>query len=368
MTIKSLPLFALTLALVLQVTKSSAETSFNAANHRIDFSVPVVTSPEFPFSGTEITSSDGYRLRYYSSDMSAQDKPLVIFLPGSGCSGAFSKLPDGGHSMGPEGFALKFAEKARLVVVESPGIEKRFSHETASGCSLNFMKMANMQARLESLHVIVDDLRHRGWVGHQPFMIIAASESVSTASRFAMSTGEISHLLLISGFGIGQTLATVHAALTGWGNWSFVSENESSGPLGRLQSTLTTWENVRRNRVPDSTRAIAGYDETYWRTMGMASPAKDVLASKAQLYLVQGGRDQSSPSVNYEAGIAYLVAHDRRFVTEYIPCGDHFLTCPNDNGEPKNLQGIIERGMEWFLTAQVQSTSAASFNPTATLE
>ncbi|WP_207004680.1 hypothetical protein [Trinickia mobilis] len=345
-----------------------AETEPHAANLRSDFTVPTTTSAAFPFSGSEITTSDGHRLRYYSSDMSAREKPLVIFVPGSGCNGAFSVLPDGHRTMGPEGFALKFTEKVRLVILENPGIEKRFEHEMDSGCSLAFRKMANMQARLEALRTIVDDLQHRGWINGQPFMIVTGSEGVSIASRFATSAKDVSHLLLISGFGIGQTLATVHAALTGWGNWTFVPEAEPNNQLDRLQSTFTNWEQVHRSLGQESTKSIAGHDEAYWRTIGMASSAEDMLASKAQLYLVQGGLDQNAPAVDYEAGIAYLVAHNRPFVTEYIPCGDHFLVCPNDHGEPKNLQGIIERGMEWFLTARVQSNSAASFNPSATLQ
>ena len=99
----------------------------------------------------------------------------------------------------------------------------------------------------------------------------------------------------------------------------------------------------------------------------MASPAEGVLTTEAQLYLVQGGADQNASAVDYEAGIAYLVAHNRPFVTEYIPCGDHFLVCPSDDGEPNNLQAVIVRGMEWFLIGRVQSTFAASFNPSATL-
>ncbi|QCP48396.1 hypothetical protein FAZ95_03840 [Trinickia violacea] len=344
------------------------ETGSHASGLRSDFIVPTAASAEFPFSGTEITMPDGNRLRYYSSDTSMREKPLVIFIPGSECNGAFPAFPDGQRSMGSEGFALKFKGKVRLVVVESPGIEDRFARETASGCSLEFKKMANMQARLDALRTIIDDLRHRGWINSHPFMIVASSEGVSIASRFAMSTKEVSHLLLISGFGTGQTLATLHAALTGWGNWNFLAEVEPNDPLDRLQSTLTGWEQVRRSQVKESNVTIAGHGEAYWRTIGMASPAENVLESKTQLYLVQGGLDQSASAVDYEAGIAYLVAHDRPFVTEYIPCGDHFLVCPKDNGEPNNLQKVIERGMEWFLTGRVQSAFAASFNPSATLQ
>ena len=105
--------------------------------------------------------------------------------------------------MGSEGFALKFSERVRLVVVESPGIEERFARETESGCSFTFNKMANMQARLNALQSIVEDLRLRGWVNRRPFMIVAGSEGVSIASHFARSAKEVSHLLLISGFGSG---------------------------------------------------------------------------------------------------------------------------------------------------------------------
>ncbi|WP_162999176.1 hypothetical protein [Burkholderia sp. Nafp2/4-1b] len=357
----------ITIFLSLPILTHGQNTNINGRPHsitpRVDFTVPTGISSVFPFSGSEITMPEGQKIRYYSSDISKKDKPLVIFLPGSGCTGAFPALPDEGHSMGPEGFALQFREKARLIVFENPGIDERFSRETNSECSSEFKKMANMQDRLNALKAAIDDMRDRGWINRQPLMVVAGSEGVSIASRLAKSTSEVSHLLLISGFGIGQTLSTIHAALTYWGNWSFAPETGSNNYLDRLQSTLTSWEHAHRGLGQESNRTIAGYDGTYWQTIGKASPAEDVLASKAQLYLVQGGRDQSASAIDYEAGIAYLVAHDRPFVTEYFPCGDHFLACPDDQGEPKNLQGIIERGMEWFLTARVQSIFAASFNP-----
>ncbi|MCG1039168.1 hypothetical protein SAMN04487769_1152 [Burkholderia sp. b14] len=197
-----------------------------------------------------------------------------------------------------------------------------------------------MQARLEALQTIVNDLRRRGWIDRQPFMIVASSEGVSIATRFATLSKNVSHLLLISGFGVGHTLATLHTALTGSGDyWGFISAPESNNPLSRLQSTLARWEQVRRDQRRNSSETIAGYQAAYWRTIGLASSAEDALASNAQLYLVQGGRDQTAPAVNYEAGIAYLITHNRPFVSEYIPCGDHFLTCPDDGEEPKNLQG-----------------------------
>jgi hypothetical protein len=362
--------FALSILSFKSLAKDVNTPIENQGDHvRSDFIVPTTTSTAFPFSGSEITMPSGQRLRYYTSDTSTQKKPLVLFVPGSGCTGAFASLPDGHRTMGPETFALEFEKRARLVVVENPGIEERFARETDSGCSSTFKEMANMQARLEALQTIVADLRRRGWIDHQPFMIVASSEGVSIATRFAALSKNVSHLLLISGFGIGHTLATIHTALTGSGDyWGFIPAPESNDPLSRLQSTLARWEQMRRDQGHKSSETTAGYQAAYWRTIGLASSAEDALASNAQLYLVQGGRDQNAPAVNYGAGIAYLVTHDRSFVSEYIPCGDHFLICPDDGEEPKNLQGVIVRGMEWFLTAQVKRASAVSFDPLATLK
>lgn len=333
-------------------------------NVRVDFIVPTTASAAFPFSGSEIILPGNQRLRYYVSDTSTRKKPLVVFLRGSGCAGVFASLPDGHRTMGPETFALEFEKRARLIVVENPGIEERFARETDSDCSPTFRKMANMQARLEALQTIVEDLRRRGWIDRQPFMIVAGSEGVAIATRFATLSRNVSHLLLISGFGTGHALATIHTALTDSGDyWGFIPATESNDPLSRLQSTLARWEQMRRDQGRKSSETVAGYQAAYWRTIGLASSAEDALASNAQLYLVQGGRDQNAPAVDYEAGIAYLVTHDRPFVSEYIPCGDHFLMCPDDGEEPKNLQGVIARGMEWFLTAKLQRSSTVSFNP-----
>lgn len=328
---------------------------------RITFTVPTADGTKFPFFGNEILSYDGARLRYYSSDNSSRELPLVIFLPGSGCAGAFSISADNHRTAGPEAFALQFKANARLIVMENPGIENRFARETGIDCSPAFQRMENLEVRVAALQAVVDDVRSRNWL-HPHFMIVAGSEGVAWATRFATSSTNVSHLLLISGFGIGQPLATVHAALTGWGNWSFVGD-EPSGAQGRLRSTLARWEQVRRGTDLEGGKTIAGHDQRYWRSIGTASPAEDALGTAAQLYVVQGGSDESSPAVNYEAGLAYLVAHNRPFVSEYIPCGDHFLICQGDGGVPRNLQDVITHGMEWFLTGRLMKSSVAVFNP-----
>ena len=287
---------------------------------------------------------------------------MVIFLPGSGCTGAFPQLRDGSRAMGPEAFALKFSRDIRLVVTENPGIEERFAQEDIAGCSATFKSMENLQARLESFQAIIADLRDRDWINH-PFMIVAGSEGVALATRFASISRDVSHLFLISGFGIGEPLATVHAALTGWGNWNFISSQESRNSAARLQDTLDRWKQVHQNREKINGEMIAGHSERYWSSIGMASPAEDALETRASLYLVQGGRDTSAPSVNFEAGIAYLVAHGRPFVSEYVQCGDHFLMCPDDRGSPDNLQKVVSHGMDWFLTGQVPQSSVALFDP-----
>lgn len=81
----------------------NAEIDSHSVPSRVNFSVPTDTHSAFPFSGSEIAMSDGQRIRYYSSDVSMQEKPLVIFLPGSGCNGAFSVLPGGGTLWGQKG-------------------------------------------------------------------------------------------------------------------------------------------------------------------------------------------------------------------------------------------------------------------------
>ena len=169
--------------------------------------------------------------------------------------------------------------------------------------------------------------------------------------------------MLISGFGIGEPLATIHSALTGWGNWNFTSSLGSTNSSTKLQTTLNQWKKVQLNLETKAGETIAGHSEQYWRSIGMASPAEDALATKASLYVVHGGSDDSAPSVNFEAGIAYLVAHGRAFVSEYIQCGDHFLICPDDRGNPDNLQNVVSHGMHWFLTGQLPQSAVTFFDP-----
>ncbi|MFL9876434.1 hypothetical protein [Paraburkholderia megapolitana] len=335
-----------------------AQETSRSGEARQFFSVPT-KAPSFPFSGTELTTSRGETLRYYTSDDSSAVKPLALFIPGSGCNGAFASTSDGHHGGGPEMFALPFSKDVRLVVIDSPGVAGRFARTELQDCSLEFKHMETMQARQSALNEVVQDLDSRGWVIKEHFMLVASSEGVPIATRFAAEHPQVSHLLLNSGFGVSQVYDSLHGALTGWGNWSFSANPSASSKYVRGQAVLNQWSEIERNSK--SVQEIAGHSAAYWRTIGMDSPADDVFATEANLYVAQGAKDQSFAPGSFEAGLNELIAHRRPFVAEYFECGDHLLICAADGGEPKNLEGFIHRGITWFLSGKIDHDAAISY-------
>ncbi len=303
--------------------------------------------PGLPYKGVEHTLKTGEAFRYYTSDNSNAPRPLVIFFPGSGCDGAFSRDKDGAATASLEGFITKYLPDTRVLILERRGIPRQYESSNpgaAIDCPAEYAKHDNFDDAATYYYEVLKLARQRHWMDSGKVMLVGMSEGVLYAAEMARRMPVISKLTLISGFRDQQLFSLVHNSL----NSKEPIEPNKTTTLKETRELIEQWQAIKKE-PHSTTKLFLGHPYSRWSTTAVQSPIKNVLASKADLFVIQGGKDTQSPSAGFELAISELILFNRHFTMEYIGCGDHHLICEKDKGAPINLNLVMQHSFEWFL-------------------
>lgn len=322
---------------------ASAQSGKTAS--RVSFR-PVGVPPDVAVAGFEVNGPAAARY-YLLGKLEATASRMVIFVPGSGCDGAFALGADGHAKAGPEAFALKYATEAKLVVLEAPGIPRQFAapeHGLSRGCPTSFLTHSDMDHLLASYRTAVDDALSTSDGRIRVLMFVGVSDGAVTAAALARVYKQTTHITLISGFGSDQVTSQVDD-LVG----AVLDAPSKSEPRQALASFTSRLNAIREK--PAANVSWRGQTEVHWAsTAGRASSIEvAALPLAVKTFLVQGGADMSWPAANFRRGLADLLVAGRHTWIRYIPCADHHLICPDEGGAPKNLANAVDSAVGWFI-------------------
>jgi pimeloyl-ACP methyl ester carboxylesterase len=301
--------------------------------------------PDVAVTGEELACPEGARY-YLLGDTVTPVTRMVVFVPGSGCDGAFAMGADGHAKAGPEAFALKYASHAKLVVLEPPGIPRQFSapeHGLSEGCPSAFIARSDLNHLLESYGVAIEDALSAAGGKVGALMFVGVSDGAVTAAALARKYPQTTHLTLISGFGSDQVTRQMED-LVG----AVLQEPGKPDAQEALSKYAKRLKAIRANPTAELWQ---GQPEGHWASTAGRASSNDVAAlpPSVQTLLVQGGADMSWPVANFQLGIAELLVAGRSTWVSYIPCADHHLICPGDGDAPKNLAAVIDGAVNWFI-------------------
>jgi hypothetical protein len=277
---------------------------------------------------------------------------LVVFIPGSGCDGAFHLDSHGKAVAGSEVFALPYLDKINIVVLDQPGVPQQYASEhpgLAEGCPESYLKNDNFASILNAYRTELNEFLSRHRPAIKKVLIVSASDGVVFAAGLAKDVKQTTQMTLISGFGTSQALSQIYDAvdldkLEGDGGHSV--ENGPGSVSSKFAQVATD---------PTSTsRFVGGHPYSRWSTTAQVSSASEVLKIpySVKLAVVQGGMDTSWSPAAFRMGVAMLMLHRRPFAVEYIPCADHYLICAQDAGRPKRLEDAVHHSIDWFLGSE----------------
>lgn len=316
--------------------------------------------PGLPYKGVEQTLKTGEVLRYYTSDNSNAVRPVVVFFPGSGCNGVFSRDKNGAATASIEAFITKYLPDTRVLILERRGIPRQFASSnpgTAIDCPAEYVKHDNFDSIIGHYYNVLRLVKKRHEMNSGKVMFVGMSEGVLYASEMARRMPIVSKLTLISGFRTQQLFSLIHNSL----NSQEHTEPNKAATLEETRDLINQWQAVQ-NDPRSTTKLFLGHPYSRWSSTAVRSPIKNVLASKADLFVVQGGKDTQAPSAGFELAISELILSNRHFTMEYIGCGDHNLICEKDNGAPLNLNSVMQHSFEWFLGKPILGEDVISVN------
>lgn len=301
-------------------------------------------------TGTELLVGNVVRSRYYRFGEGAPGrKPVVVFVPGSGCDGALALGTDGKAHAGPEMFALSHLNEADVYVLEPPGIPRQFAapvHGSSEGCPQSFLVANRFEDVMAAYGRAFRDITD-GRPTPMPVMVVGTSDGALMAAALAADNTASTHVVLISGFGTPQVTSQLEQRLD-----DAFSEHVNAKALEGVRQYRDQLEFARMH--PQSPVIWQGQPMSRWATSAYISGVDMVrrIPGTVNLLLVQGGRDtQWSPDA-FRQGLATLLAAGRGASVRYIPCGDHQLICSGDAPGPGRLKETIEQAMRWMLGGQ----------------
>ncbi|SKB71184.1 hypothetical protein [Luteibacter sp. 22Crub2.1] len=299
-----------------------------------------------PVTGTELVDGKVVRSRYYRyGDGEPGQKPIVIFVPGSGCDGALALGRDGKAHAGLEMFALPRLRDVDVYVVEPPGIPRQFAapeHGLSEGCPAAFLAANRfedvMAAYGRALHDITD-----GRVAGRPVMIVGTSDGALMAAALAAGDTATTHLVLISGFGTSQVADQLRQRV----DQAFSDRVDEKG-VASVREYRSKLEVAQKH--PQSPVLWQGQPMSRWSSSAQISGVDLLrrLPATVHLLLVQGGRDTSWSPDAFRQGVATLLASGRGMAIRYIACGDHQLMCAGEPPGPEHLKETIEQALRWL--------------------
>lgn len=308
--------------------------------------IPESVKSNFPYKGVEFTDNNTL-LRYYNSDMSETIKPLVVILGGSGCEGNFAIQTDGQALQSLASFLSDYLTDLRVILIDPPNIPRQFSSVepgTSTDCPSEFISHYDLDYFVSSFKVILQDIKNKGWMTNK-ILLIASSDGTVVATQLLADDSVFSHALLISGGGASQVFDQINSAL------GLENRDKTSKDINKeVQQTIEQWNHIISAKKSDKTFYF-GHPFSRWQTFGLASNL-DLYKTNAQIYLVQGGQDQNVAASGFALLLAELVKYQKPFLAEFIPCGDHFLFCENEQ-EPTRLENVIHKAIDWFLLGDI---------------
>ena len=284
---------------------------------------------------------------YLSEAGGGQDRlPLVLYIEGSGCGSRFEErngriLPAGGHIV----VADVFKNKARVLVVEKPGVKYLF--QPPEGCQelAEFNREHTLERWVEANKAAVAAARRLPQIDKNRTLVVGHSEGGLVACRVARElAGSVTHVATIAGGGPSQLFDLISLARKG----EFFDRISSDGEK-RVQYVLDNWRKIEADPM-SAEKFFFGFAYRRWSTFLSSSPLEELTAVKANIYIAQGTSDKAVDPASADTLYAQLVAKNKPVTYDRVEGANHSFRI---EGKPKTdgWEELFVRIRDWFIRA-----------------
>lgn len=267
---------------------------------------------------------------YLSKPKGVDKKPLALFVQGSGGQSVWSRH-DGKINSGLQGLLLMSAgERARVLVVEKPGIE--FCYEpkqlgTAEGCPKEFLEEHTFERWTEANAAAVRACLALPEIDKARVLACGHSEGGIIAAGVGAVLPEVTHVASLAGGGPSQLFDMIQ--------------------LVGADAAARQWKEVQSD--PMSTeKFLWAHPHRRWSTFLATSPIEQMLKSKAKILLVQGDKDRAVWPTTIDIAEAELLSRGRDVTAIRVDNGDHGFVRPGVSVVDAFLN-VFNQMLDWWL-------------------
>lgn len=305
-----------------------------------------------PYDRYEVGDALGRTITFYVStttegEQPAPNKPLVLFIQGSGCGSVFNLAADLRIHGGLQNMVRDLGrDRVRVMVVEKPGVKylaNPMPPGEATQCSEEFNAEQTYDRWAAALTAALRAAVELEGVDRSRVQVMGHSEGAVMAPRVAADNDDlVTHVAALSGGWVTQLYELGQLA------WEPETPDEPlDARAQRLAEIYATWDKIRAD--PNSTTEFAwGHPYRRWSSFFQASASEQFLRTRAKIYLAQGTADKSTPVEGFDMVRAELSRRGRAFTSERLLGADHGYRRPDDKGW-EGMQNVLQNVLNWFL-------------------
>lgn len=339
-------LFFLFLLLATLVAEVSNEVIAQSKIKRYEPSKNSEPVSDQPYERFSTRDRFGREITFYLSKTAAGQNslPIVLYIEGSGCGSRFEGRNDkiraaGGHIV----VADVFKEKARVLIVEKPGVKYLFQPSDGN-CkdSAEFNREHTLERWTEANEAALRAARRLPQIDKSKTLVVGHSEGGLVACRVAHDLPRIvTHVASIAGGGASQLYDLIALARRG----VFFGE-VSPAPEARVQFVLNKWKEIEADPM-SAEKFFFGFAYRRWSSFLVTSPIEELSSVRAKIYVAQGTADTVVDPISADTLYAQLVAKNKQVFYDRVENANHSFRI-KDNPKTDGWQELFERIGKWF--------------------
>jgi pimeloyl-ACP methyl ester carboxylesterase len=286
---------------------------------------------------------NGPAIEYYISKP-ARPSSLILYIQGSGCAPAFVETQPGVYASTVFSLTTTAHKGGHAVmIVDKPYAEKQQPRAagTANYCSAAFNRYFAVEPWVRQISLALNHALKRPWVKQGRTLVIGISEGATTAAALAAADDAVTDVALVGGSGPGQLFDFVAGA--------YASGKNDTERLQGLQSIEARLRDIQA-APEDASKFAWGHPYKRWSSFFKASSLRNLMRSRARVYLVSGMADTNVPILSTEILYSELASAGRDVRFRRVPDADHMLL-PRGADFAESfplLESEYARILDWF--------------------
>jgi predicted esterase len=296
-----------------------------------------------PYTKYDVRMPSKDTITFYLSEFDKEKSlPLVIYVQGSTNQSLFTKnsggaiVPRFGHIT----FADKIAQKAKVLIVEKPGVAFLDPEQQNNP---QFDKLFSLESWSNRIIEAISYITRNEKIDMSRIMIAGHSEGGVVAARVASLMKEkITHVSILAGEGLSQLYSLFRLAEDG----VFFGDGKKDAAQ-RKDSLLRIWKEICAD--PESTtKKFWGFAYKRWSSFLKTSVYDELSFYNGKILIMQGDADKNVHPESATAMYAGLLSKNKNVQLEKIPGADHSFH-KSEQPQVNGWENAITQCISWFL-------------------